>query len=287
MTKHKNIYNHLTAKKRDKISFPVRWLERKGYFKGRILDYGCGFGTDADFLQKLSYSDLTKYDKHYYPEYPKTKFDAIICSYVLNVLEKQEQAEVIMEISELLNDDGKAYFAVRRDIKYEGYRLHKIHKKHTYQSNVVLPFNSIFNNEFVEIYEYRKYNQLKHHISDCPFCKPGKNLQLITESAQSYAIFDKYPVAEGHALIITKKHVSDYFNLSFGQQQGIWLMVNRVRSILEKRFNPDGFNVGFNIKESAGQSIDHVHIHVIPRYRGDMKNPKGGVRHVIPEKGKY
>lgn len=270
MTKHKNIYNHLTAKKREKLSFPVRWLERNGYLKGRILDYGCGFGTDADFLKKLNYSNLSKYDKHYYPDYPTTKFDTIICSYVLNVLEKQEQAQVIMEISELLIDNGNAYFAVRRDIKYEGYRLHKIYKKHTYQSNVVLPFNSIFNNEFVEIYEYRKYNQLTHASSDCPFCKPDSNLELITESAQSYAIFDQYPVGKGHALIITKKHVPDYFNLSFGQQQGIWLMVNRVKNILIERFNPDGFNVGFNVNETAGQSIDHVHIHVIPRYKGDM-----------------
>jgi|AntRauTorcE11898_2_1112593.scaffolds.fasta_scaffold01057_3 diadenosine tetraphosphate (Ap4A) HIT family hydrolase len=287
MTKRKNIYNHLTAKKREKLSFPVRWMQRNGILKGTMLDYGCGFGSDVEFLQKMGYSNLYKFDKYYYPQLPKKSFDTIICSYVLNVLEKQEQSEVLMQISELLNDDGRAYFAVRRDIKYEGYRLHKIHKQYTFQNNVILPFRSIFKNEFVEIYEYQKYTRLNHAANNCPFCSPDKSLKLLTESAQAFAVFDNFPVSQGHSLVIVKRHIADYFSLNSNQQMGLWLMVSRVKKLLQQKYHPDGYNVGFNVNEDAGQSIFHTHIHIIPRYKGDMKNPKGGVRHVIPEKGNY
>lgn len=119
----------------------------------------------------------------------------------------------------------------------------------------------------------------------CPFCKVDR--ELIGESKLSFAIFDKYPVGEGHALIITKRHVSDYFDLEHEEVKDIWELVAEIKSILQRKYHPDGFNVGFNIGLAAGQTIDHVHIHIIPRYSGDMDDPTGGVRHVIPEKGKY
>lgn len=286
MKKRENLYNHLTAKEREKLSFPVNWLRRNGYLKGNILDYGCGFGTDADILMKNYVSQVDKYDKYYFPDLPEKKYDTIICSYVLNVLERPEQTQVLMEISEFLKQDGKAYFAVRRDVKYEGYRLHKIHKEYTYQCNVVLPYKSVFKNDFVEIYEYQRITDISK-TSDCSFCNPRTKTEFITESAMVYSILDGFPVTNGHALVIPKKHISNYFDLSINQQQSIWIVVNRVKEILDKRYKPDGFNVGFNVNEPAGQSIFHAHIHVIPRYSGDMDNPKGGVRHVIPERGKY
>lgn len=286
MKKRENLYNHLTAKAREKLSFPVNWLRRNGYLKGNILDYGCGFGTDADILMKNGVSQVDKYDKYYFPDLPEKKYDTIICSYVLNVLERPEQTQVLMEISELLKQNGKAYFAVRRDVKYEGYRLHKIHKEYTYQCNVVLPYKSVFKNDFVEIYQYQRITDISK-TSDCSFCNPGSKSEFITESAMVYSILDRFPVTNGHALVIPKKHIPNYFDLSVNRQQSIWIVVNRVKEILEERYKPEGFNVGFNVNEPAGQSIFHTHIHVIPRYSGDMDNPKGGVRHVIPEKGKY
>ncbi|MCF8334889.1 MAG: HIT domain-containing protein [Bacteroidales bacterium] len=287
MKKRKNIYNHLTAKERDKLSFPVKWLFRNNYLKGEVLDYGCGFGSDADILMKQGNQKIDKYDKYYFPELKDKKYDTIICSYVLNVLERFEQSQVLMEISELLNKNGKAYFAVRRDLKYEGYRLHKIHKQYTYQCNVILPYKSIFKNDFCEIYEYSRYIDIGHQTPSCLFCNPKSQLKFITESATAYAVYDGLPVSNGHALVIPKKHIPNYFDLSINQQQSIWIVVNRVKEILEERYKPEGFNVGFNVNEPAGQTIFHAHIHVIPRYSGDMDNPKGGVRHVIPEKGKY
>ncbi len=257
----RNIYSHLTAKERDTLSFPARILQSKKLLQGEVLDFGCGFGTDVEIL-KARGTNIKGYDPHYLPGYPEKKFDTIICFYVLNVLMPEEQAMVLMQVSELLKPTGKAYFAVRRDLKYEGFRTHKVHQKPTYQCNVKLAYMSIFKNENCEIYEYRHYNQIdKPKVSNCPFCNPGTESELITESATAYAIYDKFPVNDGHALIIPKNHITDYFDLSFKEQSACWFMLNHVKNLIEKKFKPSGFNVGINIGEAAGQTISHVHIH--------------------------
>jgi len=193
-----------------------------------------------------------------------------------------------MELSNLIKPKGKVYIAVRRDIQYEGFRIHKIHQKKTYQCNVVLNSKSIFKNENSEIYEYQHYNQLKRTEKlDCPFCNPDTERELIVESATAYAIYDKYPVNIGHALIIPKRHCADYFDLIFKEQAACMLMLNKVKEIVTARFKPDGFNVGINVGEAAGQTVPHVHIHLIPRYIGDVEEPRGGIRGVIPDKKNY
>jgi SAM-dependent methyltransferase len=165
---------HLTAKERTTISFPTRWLKQSDLLKGEILDFGCGFGFDTDELQKAGFNILG-YDNYYRPEYPTKRFDTIICNYVLNVLEPKEQAEALMEVSELLKPTGIAYFTVRRDIKHEGFRTHYVHKQPTYQCNVVLPYKSVFLNENCEIYEYKHFNKTDYKklyelSGSCPFC---------------------------------------------------------------------------------------------------------------------
>ena len=282
---------HLTAKERTTISLPTRWLKQNNLLKGEILDFGCGFGFDTDELQKEGFN-IVGYDNYYRPEYPTKRFDTIICNYVLNVLEAKEQAEVLMEVSALLKSTGTAYFTVRRDLKSEGYRIHYVHKQPTYQCNVVLPYKSLFFNENCEIYEYKHFNRTNYKekyklSSGCPFCKLNTKVELVCETATAVAFFDGYPVSKGHTLIIPKRHVANYFDLSDEEQQDLWHMVNHCKTILEKRFHPDGFNVGINVNQAAGQSVFHVHIHLIPRYKGDVENPKGGVRGVIPIKQKY
>lgn len=282
-----NIYSHLTAKERESLSFPAKFVLNRNFLKGDVLDFGCGFGTDVELL-KAKGINIIGYDKHYYPNYPDNKFDTIICFYVLNVLLPEEQATVLMELSRLIKPNGKIYFALRRDLRYEGFRNHKIHQKPTYQCNVKLPFKSIFKNENCEIYEYRLFNQIpKKENSDCPFCNPDSERELIVESATVYALYDKFPVNIGHALIIPKKHCADYFDLTFKEQSACLFILNNVKEILTKKFNPDGFNVGININEAAGQTIPHVHIHIIPRYAGDVEVPEGGVRGVIPKNKLY
>ena len=123
--------------------------------------------------------------------------------------------------------------------------------------------------------------------ADCPFCNADSQRELILESSTVYAMFGKFPVSNGHSLIIPKKHCADYFELTFTEQSACWLMVNKVEKILMKKFHPDGFNVGINIHEAAGQTVSHVHIHLIPRYKDDVKEPRGGIRGVVPERKNY
>ncbi|MBN1922090.1 MAG: HIT family protein, partial [Anaerolineae bacterium] len=120
-----------------------------------------------------------------------------------------------------------------------------------------------------------------------PFCAPIADRELLTESATVYAMLDRYPVSPGHTLVIPKAHGADYFALPARGKTACWLVVDRVQALLAERYHPDGFNVGINCGAAAGQTVPHVHIHVIPRYAGDVENPTGGVRHVIPGMGNY
>ena len=282
-----NPNSHLTAKERETLSFPAKMLYIQNLLIGDVLDFGCGFGNDVKLLQEKGIK-IEAYDKHYFPEYPTKKFDTIICFYVLNVLMPEEQAVVLMELSQLVKPKGKVYLSVRRDLQFEGFRTHKIHQKKTYQCNVILNSKSFFKNENCEIYEYQHYNQLiRKQNTDCPFCNPDSERELIVESATAYAIYDKFPVNDGHVLILPKRHCSDYFDLTFKEQAACTFMLNKVKEIVSAKFNPAGFNIGINVGEKAGQTVHHVHIHLIPRYIGDVKDPRGGVRGVIPNKQKY
>ncbi len=281
----KNPYSHLTVKERSAPSFPTRELFRRGLIKGRVLDFGCGLGLDGRFLRDKGF-EVTDYDPYYAPDYPSGRFETILCIYVLNVLLPEEQSYVLMAVSELLSRDGRAFFAVRRDVKHNGFRTHAKAKVKVYQCNVILPYKSILRTDHCEIYEYRHFNQWQHS-ADCPFCAPDSSRELITESATVYAMLDKYPVSPGHALVIPKQHVSDYFDLPERTKAACWAVVDRTKMLLSQRFHPDGFNVGINVGQSAGQTVPHVHIHLIPRYNGDVQNPRGGVRGVIPDKADY
>ena len=281
-----NANSHLTAKERETLSFPAKTLVNQNLLVGEVLDFGCGYGSDVKLLQNKGIK-IEGYDKYYFPEYPDKKFDTIICFYVLNVLMPEEQATVLMELSQLIKPTGKVYIAVRRDLQYEGFRMHKIHQMKTYQCNVILNSKSLFKNENCEIYEYQHYNQIDRAANNCPFCNPDSGRELIVESATAYAIYDKFPVSDGHALIIPKRHCENYFDLTFREQAACMFMLNKVKEIVLSKFNADGFNVGINVGEKAGQTVNHVHIHLIPRYSGDVEQPRGGIRCVIPDKQKY
>ena len=283
----RNRYSHFTAKERDQLSFPGRILRERGLLTGKTLDFGCGFGKDVEILRNLK-MDIEGYDPFYFNTYPTGKYDTITCLYVLNVLLPQEQATVINEISKLLKNGGKAFFAVRRDIEKPGFRFHKIHKKETYQCTVILPFKSLYKNENMEIYEYQHYAYLHKGIEEVsPFFADNERKNQKGEMATVFAIEDKFPVSQGHTLIIPKRKVSNYFELNFQEQSACWFMVNKIQEDLVKEYSPSGFNIGINIHEVAGQTVPHCHIHIIPRYDKDVENPRGGVRGVIPDKKDY
>lgn len=101
-------------------------------------------------------------------------------------------------------------------------------------------------------------------------------------------IFDRYPVSPGHILIISNNSSKiNFFDLSKEEKSELLNLFEIGKDIISEKFKPDGFNIGMNCGESAGQTVMHFHCHLIPRYIGDMKNPRGGIRFCIPEKGNY
>ena len=120
----------------------------------------------------------------------------------------------------------------------------------------------------------------------CPFCHAlGKS--VVAESRHAFAIRDRHPVSSGHTLVIPKAHVATIFDQSAEIQADIWCLVARVRHELRSELDPDGFNVGLNEGTAAGQTVEHAHVHVIPRSNGDVADPRGGIRWVRPERAAY
>ena len=118
----------------------------------------------------------------------------------------------------------------------------------------------------------------------CIFCdNPAK----VIENELAFAHYDSYPVNPGHCLVIPRRHVAEYFQANAAEKAALWALVDEMKVIIDRDFKPDGYNVGVNIGKAGGQSVPHIHIHVIPRYEGDMQDPRGGVRGVIPDKQKY
>lgn len=119
----------------------------------------------------------------------------------------------------------------------------------------------------------------------CLFCKDPRGVSLERELA--YSASDTYAVSPGHTLIIPKRHVGSFFDLTQDEMVACMGLINEEKKRIDAEFNPDGYNIGVNVGPAAGQSIFHAHIHIIPRYKGDVENPQGGVRHVIPRNAHY
>ncbi len=114
----------------------------------------------------------------------------------------------------------------------------------------------------------------------CIFCNYVNNKKFIMENKLAVAIYDNFPVNKGHVLIIPKRHFANFFDSTEEEIAAFYDLIKRVKILLDKDHNPDGYNIGININEAAGQTIFHLHIHLIPRYTGDVNNPRGGVRNL-------
>jgi diadenosine tetraphosphate (Ap4A) HIT family hydrolase len=121
---------------------------------------------------------------------------------------------------------------------------------------------------------------------DCPSCRLDTD-SIRAENAFALALLDGFPVVQGHTLVLPKRHVASLFDLPDEEQTAVWRLVARVRAMLLAEFQPDGFNVGLNDGPAAGQRVMHAHVHVIPRRHGDVADPRGGVRWVLPAKAAY
>lgn len=121
---------------------------------------------------------------------------------------------------------------------------------------------------------------------DCPFCTVNQERILIANK-HCLAFADSFPISQGHTLVVPIRHLASLFELSGEERSQIWLVVEQVRDDLTSSLHPDGFNIGLNDGPAAGQTIGHAHVHVIPRYKGDVADPRGGIRWIIPDKAKY
>lgn len=121
-------------------------------------------------------------------------------------------------------------------------------------------------------------------LPSCPFCSADA---AILSNELAYVRFDKNPVNPGHCLIIPYRHVADFFDTTEAERQAMLTLAEAARRLLERDYAPQGYNLGINVGFVAGQTVPHVHLHLIPRYAGDVPNPRGGVRGVIPARQNY
>ncbi|MFH1151816.1 MAG: HIT family protein [Nanoarchaeota archaeon] len=126
-------------------------------------------------------------------------------------------------------------------------------------------------------------------MENCLFCKNLKEKEnwVVSESPNFFSVFDENPVNKGHMMIITKEHIESFFDLDGEKGKELIEFIKKLKDYLDEKFNPEGYNLGVNDKEAGGQTIFHLHIHLIPRHKGDVENPIGGVRNIISGKGDY
>jgi diadenosine tetraphosphate (Ap4A) HIT family hydrolase len=120
----------------------------------------------------------------------------------------------------------------------------------------------------------------------CPFCTLPES-RIVAENAHGLVIRDAYPVSPGHTLVIPKRHMGSFFELTPAERSDLLALLDQAREELQGSLHPDGFNIGINDGPAAGQTVPHLHIHLIPRYRGDQTDPRGGVRWIFPDKADY
>ena len=120
----------------------------------------------------------------------------------------------------------------------------------------------------------------------CPFCTLPSE-RIVDQNDLALVIRDGFPVSPGHTLVIPKRHVGSFFELDQDEIQSMLALLKTAKVVIDEEFKPDSYNIGINDGPQAGQTVPHVHMHLIPRYQGDVKDPRGGVRWLIPTKADY
>jgi diadenosine tetraphosphate (Ap4A) HIT family hydrolase len=123
-------------------------------------------------------------------------------------------------------------------------------------------------------------------VPHCPFCDLPAD-RIVDRNDAGIAVRDAFPLSLGHTLVISSRHVSSFFELSAAERDQLLCLVDRQKGVLDEQYRPDAYNIGINDGVAAGQTVPHLHIHLIPRYEGDLPDPRGGVRWVIPKKADY
>ncbi|MCK5540767.1 MAG: HIT family protein [Deltaproteobacteria bacterium] len=123
-------------------------------------------------------------------------------------------------------------------------------------------------------------------VDICPFCNLPAEL-ILFENSLTFAVLDKFPASPGHLLVIPFRHVASYWELHEDEVRAVNDLLKQCKLYVDEKFSPHGYNIGVNVGKPAGQTVMHVHVHLIPRYKGDVEDPVGGVRNTIPGKGNY
>jgi len=114
--------------------------------------------------------------------------------------------------------------------------------------------------------------------------EPGR---VLDENQLALALFDSFPVSPGHSLVVSRRHISGFFDLSAAEVEAVFELLFQIRTRLENEYHPSGFNIGINVGPAAGQTVMHAHVHLVPRFVGDVTEPRGGIRNIIPGKRPY
>lgn len=123
-------------------------------------------------------------------------------------------------------------------------------------------------------------------MEPCPFCAPAAD-RIFHEDALVRGLWDAFPVAPGHALLVPRRHVADWFDATDAEREALMSALSVARAAIMARHRADGFNIGVNVGVAGGQTVPHLHVHLIPRSSGDVEDPRGGVRWVIPERAAW
>ena len=116
---------------------------------------------------------------------------------------------------------------------------------------------------------------------DCELCRPE---QVLFGTDLAYVRFDNNSLSRGHVLVVPRRHVADFFGMTAAEKADVLALLDRARQHIDAEFHPDGYNIGVNIGRAAGQARMHVHVHLIPRYTGDVADPRGGIRCVLAKR---
>jgi len=122
--------------------------------------------------------------------------------------------------------------------------------------------------------------------ASCPLCSPPLD-RVAFEHGLVRALWDAFPVSPRHLLVVPRRHIATWFDATEEERTAILKALDDAKALIDGQRGPDGYNIGINVGRAAGQTVFHLHVHLIPRYSGDVADPRGGVRHVIPGKGNY
>lgn len=243
------------------LSQPMQWLLEKNLLQGKILIYGAD-SHEGKLLNSKGYNIECR-NRDYQPNHPTEQFDTIISIYLFNWLDNIEQNNVLLSVSRLLKHGGSAYFAVKHHFGFRNICLNEQHQIGQVISNVTLPFKKVFKSYIYDIYKFQHYNITTSNRSQCLYCSPQQ--EVILENEFSYAMLSDSPISKGHALVIPKRHVANYFDLTINEQIACQLTLNRLKQIIDEEYLPDGYSVSINMNALAGQSLDHVAVELVGR----------------------